>query len=107
MIIEVGLTRKAAVVCIGTGIVIFLVALVGAISMYLSFSPIEGTGLTLVPGLLLFNAYMVLSLCNLIGGLIIYFSSENNKRSLSRGTKAIFFFAAIAQALPIIYINLR
>lgn len=107
MIIEFGLTRKVAVVCIGIGIVIFLVALVGAIWMYLSFSPIEGAGLTLVPVLLLFNAYIVLSLCNLIGGLIFYFSSENNKRSPSRGTKAIFFFAAIAQALPIIYSNLR
>lgn len=106
MTIKVGLTRKVAVACIGIGIFIFSVALVVAISMCLTFSPNEGGGLTLVPGLMLFNGYIVLSLCNMIGGLIIYFSSENNKLPFSRGTKTVFFFTATAQVFPVIYVNL-
>jgi hypothetical protein len=90
MTVKVGLTRRVAVVCIGIGIFIFSVALVAVISMYLTFSPNEGAGLTLIPGLILFNGYIVLSICNLIGGLIIYFLSENNKLPFSRATKTVF-----------------
>jgi hypothetical protein len=68
MNIKVGHTRKVAVVCIGIGILIFSVALVVVFSMYLKFSPNEGGGLTLGPGLMLFNGYIVLSICNLMTG---------------------------------------
>jgi hypothetical protein len=107
MTIKAGLTRRVAVMCIGIGMFIFSVALVAVFSMYLTFSPNEGAGLTLVPGLILFNGYIVLSICNLIGSLIIYFPSENNKLPFSRGIKTVFIFAAIAQVLPIIYVNLQ
>ena len=106
MAIKVGLTREVAVVCIGIGVFIFSVALVIVISMFLTFSSNEGGGLTLVPVLMLFNGYIVLSICNLTGGLIIYFSSRNNKLPFSICTKTVFFCAAIAQVLPVIYVNL-
>lgn len=102
MAMTIDLGRRVAVLCIGTGTFIFVFALVIAIWMFLSVFPGEGAGLTLVPGFILFNAYIVLSLCNLIGGLIIYFLSSKSQRSYSRGTKIIFFFAAIAQAVPAI-----
>lgn len=105
MAMKVGLTRRVAVVCIGIGTIIFILALVIAIWMFLSVSPNEGPGLTLVPVLIFFNAYILLSLCNLIGGLIIYFLSRKNECAYSRGAKIIFFFAAIAQVVPAVYVR--
>lgn len=104
MTVKVGLTRELGVVCIGIGIFIFSVALVFATWMYLAFSPSKGAGLTLIPGLILYATYIVLTLCNLVGGAVVYFSSEDSKPPFSRGVKTVLFFGVIAQMLPVIYV---